>query len=361
MWMFTTGTSVVMAPWLAWDKLRCRHRGFAAALAVLYLGALRQQPCGFGVRRQGQSPLRLVREQAGIQQHVQVDTGKILLSKAGKLLLSKVTEAGARGDWQQIRRLFAGYGGSELPVFHAVLHHALNCGQLKEGAKVYDELCRKKVSKDAPTYSTAMKIFAELGQSDVVREIWDESRTACELDEFLAGARIVAAAREGDVKTAADVLDEMNRTGVPIDVGHVTTAIRACWEASGRNDNAAGFLFRLLDDLGLQPNIATYTCLVGAYKQASLRKVQAVVQQMKESSIQADMAFIETYLTTVLRKPKEEKWTLQELVATKLRTRSPERLAAARGALAEFRAAGISLTTLSARIGRALDILESAK
>ena len=47
-----------------------------------------------------------------------------------------------------------------------------------------------------------------------MREIWAEARRSCDLGELLAAARIDAAAAEGDIETAAGILDEMNRTGV---------------------------------------------------------------------------------------------------------------------------------------------------
>ena len=107
--------------------------------------------------------------------------------------------------------------------------------------------------------------FSGLKQPCAVREIWSEARKSLELDGPLAGARIAAAAVEGDIETAAQVLDEMNRSDVEIDVGHVTSAIRACWGAQGSNHNAAKYLFQLLLSLELEPDIATFTCLFGAY------------------------------------------------------------------------------------------------
>ena len=96
-----------------------------------------------------------------------------------------------------------------------------------------------KLDQDAPTFATAMKTYAKLGNNSRVREIWAAAREACPLDALLAAARIDAAAAEGDVLTAAELLDEMNRTGVGIDIAHVTSAIRACWEAAAWPFNSA--------------------------------------------------------------------------------------------------------------------------
>ncbi|CAE7479011.1 PPR4 [Symbiodinium pilosum] len=149
----------------------------------------------------------------------------------------------------------------------------------------------------------------------------------------------------------------MNRTGACIDVGHITSAIRACWAAEGRRETAAKFLFQLGRSLGLTPNIATYTCLIGAYAQAGLCEVLAAYHEMRGLGIDPDSAFAETYLGTVL-------WPLPQdrqgaAVEAELVSRPPERLAAAREALADFKSVGVELTALSARIAKALRALET--
>ena len=221
-------------------------------------------------------------------------------SNEARRLLSRIAEVRDRGDWQSVWRLFRKYDGKELPVFHAVLHTAFSCGQYKEGLAVYTRLQKLNITQDGAAYGTALKLFAKLGDIDGIREIWKDARSNCPLDAALAPARIDAAAAEGDVQAAAEILDEMNRTGVQIDIGHVTSAIRACWEAEGTSYNAAEFLLNMSLEMGLQPNIVTFTALMGAYADASLARVLEAYEQMKSLKVEANLPFTEVYLTTVL-------------------------------------------------------------
>lgn len=176
---------------------------------------------------------------------------------------------------------------------------------------------------------------------------------ACELDAALATARISAAAAEGDIETAAAILDQMNDTGIAIGITHVSAAIRACWVADGNHHNAAKYLFQLVKQRNLQPNVITFACLIGAYRAASLDSITAAYDEMKGLGILPNKAFAETYLVTVLRVPKGKRWNRNDFV-TELRKRSPEQIAAATRALADFQAAGVSLTGLSTTIQEAL-------
>ena len=81
-----------------------------------------------------------------------------------------------------------------------------------------------------------------------------EALDTCALNEDLALARIDAAAAEGDVISAASVLDQLNHANRSVHIGHMTAAIRG-------SDNAARLLYRSLLDMGLQPNVVTFTCL----------------------------------------------------------------------------------------------------
>ena len=73
-------------------------------LAVFLL--LCRSQCSFGVAKPAKhNRLRLLREQAGLQQGFKVDINERPLSQTGKILLSKLTEAGTKGDWQRLRSL----------------------------------------------------------------------------------------------------------------------------------------------------------------------------------------------------------------------------------------------------------------
>ncbi|CAE7777215.1 unnamed protein product [Symbiodinium sp. CCMP2592] len=203
----------------------------------LFLPSVLMSACLFFMSHQpswnfglGQDPakLRLLREEAGMNLRTRINNPNMTYSNEARRLLSRIAEARDRGDWQSVSRLFRKYDGKELPVFHVVLHTAFSCGQYKEGSAVYTRLQNLNITQDGAAYGTALKLFAKLGDTDRIREIWKDARSNCPLDAALAAARIDAAAAEGDVQAAAEILDEMNRTGVQIDIGHVTSAIRAC-------------------------------------------------------------------------------------------------------------------------------------
>ena len=303
-----------------------------------------------------QAPLSRNRDRVGLGFHTKASNHSKPLSVEGRTLLSKITAAGQKGDWVDVKRMFALYSGMECQVLHSVMHAAYTCGQYREAARVYTRMCDLKVAKDAPVYATALKVFSKLEQPTAVRDIWTEALKVCELDKLLAAARIVAAAVEGDIQTAAEVLDLMNKTGVEINQGHITSAIRACWEATGSTHNAAEYLYRLHIDLDLQADIAMFTCLVGAYKTAPLEKIMGAYSDMQAMHIKSDFAFAETYLATLLLKPKEQRFNQQEMLAWLCQLPGP-RIAAAKSALDNFRQEGIELTSLSRQFAQALSRL----
>ncbi|CAE7535409.1 FCA [Symbiodinium microadriaticum] len=249
--------------------------------------------------------------------------------------------AGERGDWHQARHVYSTYSGAEIQVFNAAMHAAIRCDQYKQGALIYQKLCSLNINRTAPAFTSALTIHSMLGKKDAVREIWKDAMRECELDAALAAARISAAAAEGDVQTAATVLDQMNVSGMAINVGHLSAAIRACWEAEGSHHNAAKYLFNLHKELDLQPNVITFACLVGSYISAPLEEIRVAYTEMKELGIVPNTVFAESYLVTVLRKPKGAPWDEDEMLVA-LHERSPERIAAARQAIDDFKAEGDS-------------------
>ena len=246
-----------------------------------------------------------------------------------------------------------------LRVFNAVMHIALNCTQNVEGARVYERLCAQNITKTQPTITAALKIYSRLGHHETVRQIWAEAKQSMKINEIMAAARIEAAAAHGDVETAARVLDEMSSAALSIDTLHVTSAIRACWEAKGHGHNAATFLFQLLLDSGLEPNIVTFTCLAGAYKSAPLKELVRARAEMASYDIQPDRVFAETYLASVLMLDPDVSFTMRstQQLAEYIRPRPPERLRAAREELATLKTTDIDLTGLSLRIDKALHML----
>ena len=274
------------------------------------------------------------------------------LSPEGITLLARIREVGERGDWQGVKHLFSAYEGQEVPIFTAVMKYAVKNGQLRAAAGTYRR--KSNCVLDAPAYNIALTTFIELEKHDVVDELWKEARRVCKLDKQMALTGIQAAAARGDVLRASELLDEMQQKGLQIGVQHITSAIRACWEASGSRHNAAKHLWEFMLQLDVEPSIITFSCLVGAYSSASVEDVSAAYADMKRYGIAADRPFSEICITSVLQKPKDAKWTFDELLSVVFPRTSPARLATARKAMDEFQQAGIELTTLGARIESAL-------
>ncbi|CAE7260196.1 PPR4 [Symbiodinium natans] len=331
---------------LSWSKLVVAGQ----ALALLFAAC----PQDFAAGKQ--SSLKLLREREGLALKAKAEI--LPLSDDSQLLLARIVDAGERGDWQRIQQMFSAYHQSEIQIHTAVMHAAIMCGQYSRGAKVYESLCALNVTKTAPAYTQALKIYAHLGLRDVVDRVWAEAQACCELDQPLAAARIDAAASVGDVQTAAFVLDRMNRSGVSVNIAHVTSAIRACWETEGHGHNAARFLYQLLLDLGLKPNVVTFTCLIGAYKTAPLEDILAAIADMQAMDIAANTAFVETFLITVLRKPRDGRWSVADIIAM-VPTWPSGRVAAAKSALEDFKREHIQLSQLSRKIDLALQQVDT--
>ncbi|CAE7575390.1 licB [Symbiodinium natans] len=232
-------------------------RGRLSILMTLLWSSI--SPDGFATG--GQHPLSTLRERKGLALSQRSGPIDGELSKEGQRILSLICEARERGDWRQVRQVFATSTSSEIQIFNAVMQASIACNQNEHGAQIYDSLCNLGINKTATSYTAAIRIFTSLGRMHRVRDIWTEAISTCQLDEPLGAARIAAAATEGDVESAAVVLDQMNGSSVDINVAHLSSALRACWQAEGNHHNAAKYLFQVLLDLDLQPNIVTFTNL----------------------------------------------------------------------------------------------------
>ena len=277
------------------------------------------------------------------------------LSRNGKSMLKKIQAA---EGWWQVAVLLRQYNGTEIQVFNAAMYKALRLGKHNEGAEVYERACSLNVSKQSATFTAAMTIQSRLGNADAVRLIWGEAMSTCGLDAIIASARIRAAAEEGDVIGAATVLDDMKRSGVDVDIGHVTSAIRACGAAGGQNHNAAKYFFySVLPEFKLQPNIITMNCFVAALRGAPLGDILAAGEAMTGWNIKPDRVFIDTLLATVLRKRPQERWSSAKQVADHVRRQEESRIAAARDALQEYKAQGIRLSRFAVLVDDGLRLL----
>lgn len=302
-----------------------------------------------------QEPLDVVRERSGnaLRQSAR-GTGNYDLTGYEKRLLWKIAAASEKREGTAVSSHFAEYSGDAPPLFAAAMHGALRCSRYKEGAKIYDKCRASSQVLHGPVYTAAIKLFGKLGAPSRVREVWDEALQVVGVNEILGSARITAAADEGNVSAAAEVLDLMNASGVTIHVGHVASAIRACWGWGTNQHKPARYIFNLLPEFGLMPNVIIFTNLIRAYATAPVKDTVALYQDMKALQIKPNRVFAEIYLTTILQGDPKEKWRTPDTTVTFLKNKPVERLRAARKAAADFEAAGVEFTKLAANIRDAL-------
>ena len=347
----------------------CKMRQLSAALMNVFavfggiIVLLPHESLGFAQRS-----LRSNRERVGLNSPTIADERARLaakrqvrpISSEGRRLLADMVQAGDCGDWQHIQQILSTHTGSEIQIFSCEIVLRIN---------VWAAAARLPNSqKFSKLGNSARPNFLQCCAADLcqTRQLccstgdWAEADDNCNLNEPLALASIDAASVEGDIESAAHVLGEMTRTKVDIDVPHINAAMHTCAAAAGRAHNAAKFLFELMLQLELQPSIITFTSLMEAYRHANLPEVLATYAEMKQRELDMDFAFAETYLCAILQKPTDSQTRSVQALKAAISSRSKDRLAAARAALADFKAAGIRLTALSAQIDRALRQLDSA-
>ena len=303
-----------------------------------------------------QEPLNRVRERSGRALH----TSAPRLSKLNgqeRYLLGTISKAGKHG-WPSVESNIANYSGSAVPIYTAAMHAAVKCGRYHEGADIYHRCRRCCQEFDAPVFAEALHIFRKLKQPAQVRKIWNETLHFCDLNGILALARITAAADEGDVEAAAQVLDLMHSNQVVVETAHLSSAIRSCWGWGKNRHKAATYFFDLFSRFNVLPNVISFTNLFGAYTGAGLKDILQAYSEMKALQVLPDTAFAETYLTTLFG--KDQRFTTARspaLLLDLLKDYSVERFRAARMALDDFDAAGVKLTRLSKGIRRELEHL----
>lgn len=318
---------------------------------LCWLGAifLHTSSCGFGLSKQ--PSLSEVRERTGLAIRKKVGTrgGGPALDQEERNLVKKISIAGERRNWQGARSIFGTYRGNAPQVYTAAMHAAFRCRKYSDGANIYEQCQTNCKTIDQPVFVIAMRIFAKLRKNTRVKQTWNEALDAFGLDDFLASARIVAAADVGDVETAAEILDEMERSNVSINVYNINSAIRACKGQGERQHKAAKCFFDLLHKFQLSPTIVTFTSLIAAYKTADLQCILSTYNEMKDMHIEPDAVFAETYMFTLLQYNDSRR-----RVEENLHDLPVERLQAARDALDDFKRAGLSLHKSCVSVDREL-------
>lgn len=303
---------------------------------------------GYTFAKPKQESLDQMRERSGqaLQQSARGSGGGELLQHE-KQLLTCIKSAGKSRDWFAAESCFKTYAGHAAPVFAATLHAAFLCGEYQEGALIYGK-CKQRCSNiHPPVYAASLRIFAKLQDFEQVRAIWAEAMETCDLSEPLALARIAAAAEEGNVSEAAQVLDLLNNTAwLRVNVQHVSSAIRSCWGWGKTEHRAAKYFYKLLPVFEIIPNIIVFTALIGAYKAAPLNEIISAYQEMKDLKILPNIVFAETFITSVLQMKKSSGWMDQTTLEKVLAHTPSERLMAAQDALTDFQNGGVKVTKL---------------
>ena len=304
-----------------------------------------------------QQPLSLIRERGG-QGTQTLAVRNITLTKDSRVLLSKITAAGKRRKWRQVQKLFSTYIGSDIPILAAVMHISLKCGEYEEGRRIFERLCHENLDKNGPVFAAALKIYASLGESVRVQEIWEEAMATCEINAPLASARIDAAAVEGDFDSALEVLELLHNSDTAIDIVHITSALRACRSAKGQRHESAKDLLQRAFELNLHPNVVTFTSLLACFFDAPLSEIQAAYAQMQDLRIKPNKVFAETYVTVVLGRIPHGSSTVESIQHDVLPSQPPARVQAAKDALEDFKVAGVQLTALTKAVDAALQTWE---
>lgn len=324
---------------------------------VLLIGTLcSPRVCNFGAPKQMST--REMREREGYAMRKKAPVS-FQLSRSEQMLLGKIKNASEQRDWQAVCSLFETYPGKAVPIYTAAMNAAFRCRKYQEGASIYKKCEQVCENLDEPVFSAGLRLFGKLGEPEKVRKVWDAVIKKGNINDVLAASRINAAADEGDVETAAAVLDLMQDKGVPIKKFHLASAIQACWGFGNKQHQAAKYFFQLSPELGLKPDIVTFTSLAGAYFTAPLEDVLSIYSDMKELNVGANKVFAETFLTTLLQKKKSDTWPRRhDLLPNILRAKPHARIQAARCVLEDFEMAGVELSKLSADIKRALKLME---
>ncbi|OLP90022.1 Nipped-B-like protein B [Symbiodinium microadriaticum] len=249
----------------------------------------------------------------------------------------KVVQAANRSDWQRIRQLRATSKVQKTPFFDVEMNAALACGQYKAGTALYEQLCKLKLPKEVLTFNLATKLYGKAGMWASVRQVWKEARKSYRMDETMAAARLVAAADEGDIRTAADILDEMVRMDLVVDVGHFTSALRACATAENSGHHAAVYLFDTLLNMSLTPDVQVFTALVSTFAGRPVSKFQKLRSQMDQFGVKHNWVFADAYLKALLVVPQKDKQSSVVELVDLMRGLSKERLREAASALSSFK------------------------
>ncbi|CAL1170057.1 unnamed protein product [Cladocopium goreaui] len=266
------------------------------------------------------------------------------LSPAERELERKLRSA---SEWEVVDAAVSSYTGNSSRIYVLAMNAAIHYDQLLQGASLYRK-CKESCQQDSFCYSTALRIFGQLEDTERVCEVYQEALKDCGLNGHLAMSRISAAARVADVKTVAQVLDQMESRRVDIDLYHLTSAIRACSDFESKERHlVAEYFFTQIHELRLQPDTAVFSSMVATQWQAPLPVIDSLYIDMKNMQVEPDKLFAELYLTTVLQKPRGQIWDRNnKFLESVLQNKPLDRVKAAQNALLDFHDANVTLSRL---------------
>ena len=207
-------------------------------------------------------------------------------------------------------------------------------------------------------YAIALKLYGKLHKLDEVRELWAELQGMGHVNKILALARLTAAADNGDIDSAREVLAYMEKKGIKANRFHMFSAINACANSNDENRarDATGLFHEMLDK-GLEINIVTYSSLARSLKGSPNTQLLDLLDNMKAQGVKANNVFAENFLYIFLKQPSKGCWMNEDAITTDLEKLGIDDLKVAKDVLDEFKASGIKLNKSCIRIGRVLESL----
>eukprot|EP00930_Biecheleria_cincta_P080278 TRINITY_DN6844_c0_g1_i3.p1 TRINITY_DN6844_c0_g1~~TRINITY_DN6844_c0_g1_i3.p1 ORF type:complete len:340 (-),score=45.64 TRINITY_DN6844_c0_g1_i3:315-1334(-) len=266
------------------------------------------------------------------------------MTKQDKVMISKICHAEKSSNWQEVERLISEYDGLAAPVYSAALNAAFRCAKYQAGTKLFLKMIELGITNTEPTYTMGMKLFAKEHRWDMVHKLWAEAQDSGVLGVPSCGARIDAAAEEGDIEGAVKILDLMHQKNLEVGVNHFNSAIKACQNADKPSYVAAEFLFDKMTHAKLRPSIITFSTLMGAYSQAPLGKLQGARAQMAQWGIQPNEVFLEKYVFSVVQMNKNTTSRSPSKLTGFLTSINRDRLVDAATVIDEARANGVRLS-----------------
>ena len=257
-------------------------------------------------------------------------------------------------SWKEVKSTVEKHSGAAAPAFNAAMSASLGLGEYPAGVKLYELMCRRRVSKNIVSYSLAMKLFGKMQLDSKVQEVFEEAEAAGALD---ISARIDAAAAQGQLTTAAGLIDYADQHGLSLDTCDFNAVLDACartQENITRVPQAADFVLQEMTSRSILPDVITYTNLVRATRHAEdSRLLHDIWDEMKDAGIEPDPLFAGVMLSTVLWQPTNYKnttrWAMEHV--------SSDRLALAQRLLADFQAASVRPSIVHRKLSKALEIL----